>query len=130
MVARAAAQAGTPQTAADLIQPIATGIILAGSTGAGERFIQPELADGRKLDDATGQGWRLFVDGPAPDTKGMTVVNIATIDDGGALRQWLAARDALAVLVRPDHYVFGTGTPATLIAAQAAALGHVAETVA
>ena len=60
----------------------------------------------------------------------MTVVNIATIDDGGALRQWLAARDALAVLVRPDHYVFGTGTPATLIAAQAAALGHVAETVA
>ena len=125
-----AAQPGTHQTAADLIKPISTGIVLRDTAGAGERFIQPVLADGRKLDDATGQGWRLFVDGTAPTAAGVTVVDIATIDDGGALRTWLAARNAAAVLVRPDHYVFGTGDAATLIAAQRTALGLVSETVA
>ena len=130
MVARRIAQAGTPQTAADLIQPIGTGVILRETNGAGERFIQPVLADGRKLDDATGQGWRLFTDGIAPQAQGVTAIDIATIDDGGALRTWLAAHDAHAVLVRPDHYVFGTGSAATLIAAHRAALGLISETVA
>jgi len=133
MVARAAAQASQPgshQTAADLIQPIGTGLVLIGTPGAGERFIQPVLADGRKLDDATGQGWRLFTDGRTPGVKGITVVDSATIDDGGALCQWLATRGTSAVLVRPDHYVFGTGTPAALVAARDHALGLVSETVA
>ena len=34
-----------------------------------------------------------------------------------ALTAWLAQHDAAAVLVRPDHHVFGTGDPAVLIAA-------------
>ena len=33
----------------------------------------------------------------------------------GAIQDWLSAHNAQAVLVRPDHYVFGTGTPADLL---------------
>ncbi len=130
MVARAAAQTGTHQTAADLIPPIGAGMILAGSTGAGERFVQPVLGCGRKLDDCAGQGWRLFARGAVPGAAAVTTIDIDTIDDGGALAQWLNDRGAPAVLVRPDHYVFGTGMPAALIAARAASLGLVAEAAA
>ena len=112
MVARAALQKGKQETAHDLIPAITTGIVLDGTAGAGERFIQPVLADGRKLDDLTGGGWRLF-----------TTDDAARLDDGGAVTAWLAARGADAVLVRPDHYVFGTGTPHALLAAKAAKLG-------
>lgn len=123
MIARATEQAGTHQTATDLVPAITDGLILAGSAGAGERFIQPVLADGRKLDDATGQGWRLFATGPMPRAIGITSIDPARLDDAGAVGKWLGDRGATAVLVRPDHYVFGTGTPDTLIAARAAALG-------
>jgi 3-(3-hydroxy-phenyl)propionate hydroxylase len=130
MIARAAAQVGTHQTATDLVPPIANGMVLMGSPGAGERFIQPELGDGRRLDDMTGQGWRLFVRGVAAGSTGVTTFDVSALDDGGALAEWLDARAASAVLVRPDHYVFGTGTPAALLAARAASLGLMAETVA
>lgn len=123
---RARAAEGAPRTAADLIPPIGTGIIAAGTPGAGERFIQPRLSDGRLLDDATGHGWRLLVressgvgaasaaahDAPVR----LSVVDAAAVEDGGMLAEWLDARGAAAVLVRPDFYVFGTGTPQTLIA--------------
>jgi 3-(3-hydroxy-phenyl)propionate hydroxylase len=119
MIARGAAQAGGHQTATDLVPPIREGLVLA-SPGAGERMIQPVLDDGRKLDDLTGQGWRLF---------GTGGIDPATLNDGGAIARWLADRGAQAVMVRPDHYVFGTGAPADLIAARDAALG-LTETIA
>jgi 3-(3-hydroxy-phenyl)propionate hydroxylase len=97
-------------------------VVATGTAGAGERFIQPVLGDGRKLDDVTGGGWRLFTHGAAP-VPGVSVVDIATLDDGGALADWLARRGAPAVLVRPDHYVFGTGTAEALLAARADRLG-------
>jgi len=112
MIARAAAQAGKQETAHDLIPAIASGIILHGSAGAGERFIQPVLEDGRKLDDLTGGGWRMF-----------TAKTAANLPDNGAVAAWLAARGAEAVLIRPDHYVFGTGAPEILLAARDAQLG-------
>ena len=105
---QAANQAG--KTAADLIPPIRAGGVLAGSPSAGERFIQPRLEDGRLLDDLTGQGWRLFVrnqtiTGADP---GIARFVIADLADNGTLAAWLDQREADAVLVRPDHYVFGT----------------------
>ena len=121
MVAKAAS--GAKETAHDLIPAIATGLVLAGSAGAGERFIQPVLADGRKLDDAVGDGWRLFVAGAAPTVAGITTVDATTLADDGAVLGWLMTRGAEAVLVRPDHYVYGTGSPPALIAARACQLG-------
>ena len=108
---RAKAKAG--ETAADLIPAIASGIVLAGSAGAGERFIQPVLADGRKLDDLAGGGWRMF-----------TREEAGRLPDGGAVLAWLDARKAEAVMVRPDHYVFGTGgSVSELLGARDAMLG-------
>ncbi|HZU64407.1 MAG TPA: FAD-dependent monooxygenase, partial [Novosphingobium sp.] len=130
MVARAAAQAGQRQTAHDLIPPIATGLLATGTPGAGERFIQPVLADGRKLDEATGDGWRLFAHGAPCVPAGVAAVALETLADAGAVAGWLADRGGEAVLVRPDHYVFGTGHPAALIAARAAALGLAQEELA
>ena len=43
-------------------------------------------------------------------------IDVAELGDDGHVADWLDARGADAVLVRPDHYVFGTGAPAELIA--------------
>lgn len=125
---RAEAAERSGETAADLIPAIATGIVEQGSPAAGERFIQPLLDDGRRLDDLTGQGWRLFVRsagiaGEAPDVACFVA---ADMPDGGALTRWLDARGVDAVLVRPDHYVFGTApvTAAGLLGARAAMLAQ------
>lgn len=121
--AKAASRAG--ETAADLIPAIGCGAILPGSPSAGERFIQPLLEDGRRLDDVTGQGWRLFASGAA--APGIHAFDPAMLPDGGAVAAWLRARSAEAVLVRPDHYVFGTGSPEELLAARGNVLGQAAE---
>jgi 3-(3-hydroxy-phenyl)propionate hydroxylase len=122
---REAAKGGQHGTAADLIPAIASGIVATGTPGAGERFIQPRVG-GELLDDVTGGGWRLFTRAPAKGGD-VTVVDIAELNDGGAVADWLAARQAEAVLVRPDHYVFGTGTPSDLIALRAELVAGAAE---
>ncbi|MCE7798049.1 bifunctional 3-(3-hydroxy-phenyl)propionate/3-hydroxycinnamic acid hydroxylase [Sphingobium sufflavum] len=112
---RAQAQAVPQGTAADLIPAIATGIVARGTAGAGERFIQPRVGD-RLLDDVTGAGWRLFTRRPVETDADVITVPLDTLADDGAIAAWLDARGADAVLVRPDHYVFGTGEGADLIA--------------
>ncbi|WP_422058150.1 bifunctional 3-(3-hydroxy-phenyl)propionate/3-hydroxycinnamic acid hydroxylase [Sphingomonas sp.] len=109
---RAAAHQRKGETAADLIPPLTGGLIARDTLGAGERFIQPLLANGRKLDDATGGGWRLFVRSDAVVRQPTHTPQIVadTLADGGAVMNWLGARGAGAALVRPDHYVFGTAT--------------------
>jgi 3-(3-hydroxy-phenyl)propionate hydroxylase len=123
--AQAAQKAG--ETAADLIPAIATGLVLSGTAGAGMRFVQPVLHDGRKLDDLTGQGWRLFTNALLPyEGGGLSPVSafVATdLPDGGAVAAWLDAYSVEAVLVRPDHYVFGTGKAVDLIAVRDQMLG-------
>lgn len=86
--------------------PISAGRILAGSAGAGSYFPQPVAPDGTRLDAVMGLGhWlisRAELDKPvlAPFAK--------------PLAAWLDKHQADAVLVRPDRYVFGTGTAANL----------------
>ena len=108
------------ETATDLVPAIATGIIAAGTKGAGVRFIQPRLADGRLLDDVTGDGWRLCARGGVTVPAGVRAVDVTGLADIAA---WLATHDAEAVLVRPDHYVFGTGAPQALLVERARLLG-------
>ena len=130
---RAKAAQGGSETAADLIPAIGTGVVLAGSPGAGVRMIQPRLADGRLLDDETGGGWRLFVRNAtiAGAATGVTRIVAADLADGGAMLGWLDAHAADAVLLRPDHYAFGTckGTATALLDARNAALGLTLEMV-
>ena len=108
-------RSGQTGTAADLIPAYRTGAIAPGTTGAGERFVQPRIGDGRLLDDQTGSGWRLFVTNDRAavvakdlDMLGIAVVPVAEIADDGTLVDWLNGHSASAVLVRPDGYVFGT----------------------
>lgn len=115
------------ETAHDLIPAIRSGIVEPESKAAGERFVQPVLVDGRKLDDLTGGGWRLFVRdaavaGHAP---GIARFVAGELPDAGAITRWLDANGIDAVLVRPDHYVFGTaaGSAAGLIELRARLLG-------
>ncbi|SER19684.1 bifunctional 3-(3-hydroxy-phenyl)propionate/3-hydroxycinnamic acid hydroxylase [Sphingobium sp. YR768] len=120
---REAAKGAQHGTAADLIPAIATGIVATGTPGAGERFIQPRVGD-RLLDDVTGGGWRLFTSAPV-EGGDIAVIDIATLDDQGAIAAWLADRNADAVLIRPDHYVFGTGKASDLVACRAALIAGV-----
>lgn len=127
---RARARSAGTATAADLIPAIRDGVIASGTPGAGERFIQPRLGSagsGALLDDAIGGGWRLFVrDAGARPSRGpgdVTIVDAGTLGDGGQVAAWLAARAVDAVLVRPDHYVFGSGRADELLMMIDAALG-------
>lgn len=122
---RAASTPGRTQTAAELIPAIATGVVLGDTPGAGERFVQSRV-QGQLLDAVTGQGWRLFArHAGIVGSRGVTRVDAATLDDGGAVLGWLDRHQVDAVLVRPDHYVFGTsrGDAQSLIDARDAALG-------
>ena len=86
--------------------PILEGILHAGSPGAGSYFPQPIAADGSRLDDVLGNGsWLL------------TLESLATPElapFARPLTAWLDSHGAEAVLVRPDRYTFGTGSPAEL----------------
>jgi flavoprotein hydroxylase len=103
---------------------ITGGVVLAGSPGAGELFIQGvvDSAGGRqRLDDVVGAGWRLVTLADV-DTDhelvswfgsiGGSVVSLAAgsgvADADGSYGSWLANRAAVAVLQRPDFHVFGT----------------------
>lgn len=125
------ARAAEPSTAADLIPAIRGGIVLEDTPAAGERFIQPRVAAGKGealLDDVYGAGWRLFAShGTASHASeaGLTLVDADALGDGEAIAKWLSARHVQCALVRPDHYVFGTGNdPVALLAAWRKMLDH------
>lgn len=128
---RERAKSGVSGTAADLIPAYGAGIVAGDTPGAGERFIQPRVAGGVLLDSATRSGWRLFtrdVDGVrvAAGTACLpiTIVDVAAIGDDGTLAHWLQRHGVDFALVRPDAYVFGTGSgnPAALLDRAYAAL--------
>ncbi|MEG3177689.1 bifunctional 3-(3-hydroxy-phenyl)propionate/3-hydroxycinnamic acid hydroxylase [Sphingomonas sp. RB3P16] len=112
---------GAGRTAADLIPAYFSGVVVAGTRAAGERFIQPRIGQGvTLLDTVTGGGWRLFAVDAAATADAvaspvlaslaaldLTIVDAELIDDGGVLGAWLALHGARFVLVRPDFYVFG-----------------------
>jgi hypothetical protein len=112
--------------------PITDGIVLTGSPGAGELFIQGEVEGpgGRiRFDDEVGAGFRLIttadqiLDQDTGDwfaSIGGVVVTLGCgdsklVDANAAYRAWLGEHMAVAVLQRPDFAVFGTAaTPSDL----------------
>lgn len=101
------------------------GCLHSGSPGAGSYFPQPIAADGTRLDRATGPGALLLARTPAaapPGVRPLALTDPALAPFRTALEAWLDNHQADAVLIRADHHVFGTGTPAELGGAWKAAL--------
>ncbi|KCZ86107.1 FAD-binding monooxygenase [Hyphomonas adhaerens MHS-3] len=118
LAARAAGQ--SPDGRTDY-PDIGTGLLLDGSAGAGTYFPQFLSADGSsRLDDSLGPGAWLIGDGTFPSVPGLQAVslNSGKLDRySNEIRKWLERHNTEAVLVRPDRYVFGTGTSDDLIRA-------------
>ncbi|MBJ7417437.1 MAG: bifunctional 3-(3-hydroxy-phenyl)propionate/3-hydroxycinnamic acid hydroxylase [Niveispirillum sp.] len=125
---------GPPRTAADLIPAIEGGIV---RPGAGQRFIQPRvgLADGSSqlLDDITGGGWRLILrrDVAVPTLhpawaalagRVWAAGQDGTSDPDGHLDGWFTTNGVVAVLLRPDFYIYGTAVDTAGIAPLVATL--------
>jgi 2-polyprenyl-6-methoxyphenol hydroxylase-like FAD-dependent oxidoreductase len=94
---------------------IASGILGAGASLAGELFPQGDL-EGQRFDDVHGAGWRLVtvdphVAGLDPalvgwlGTIGGTVVSVA--DTTTDLAAWFESHEVRWALQRPDFYLFG-----------------------
>ena len=98
----------------DFPQPrLGPGAWLDGSPACGVVFPQPRLAGGCRLDDAVGDRFALLsavpLGGAVPCARGGSRgrLDLAVIDRPGAeVERWLAERDAAAVILRPDRYVF------------------------
>lgn len=104
----------------DLLPPLRTGLLATQMSAArGSLFVQPRLQDNDLqdtllMDELYGYGWRLVMDTRlmAPGLlTGLTLVKPDVdqrADAEGVLTQWMERNQCHAVLVRPDHYVFGT----------------------
>ncbi|NML05880.1 bifunctional 3-(3-hydroxy-phenyl)propionate/3-hydroxycinnamic acid hydroxylase [Sphingomonas sp. G-3-2-10] len=124
-----------PRTAADLIPPIAAGVV---ERGAGERFLQPtlEMANGEpvRLDALSGGGWTLVTRGDVPLTDeaaavwqslGGAVIAIGSDahDSEGHLAGWFADHGAVAAILRPDFYSYAAPASAAELSAAILRLG-------
>ena len=129
----AAQASGAPALPVARPSPFASGCVLAASPGAGELFPQPTSGEGParlRLDDRLGDTACLIARSPIAAADGRACARPGRSEELApfrpALLTWLDRRRAEAVLIRPDRYVFGSGAPAELLAAWAAAL-HPAE---
>lgn len=116
----------------NLFPPIRHGLVGSYTAGVGEPCPQPWVVGpfGRmRLDDALPPGFQLLITGdmdPSPDLldksreAGVAVHRVAQersypsllVEEDRVLADWLASKGARAVLVRPDHVVFGTAADA------------------
>lgn len=84
---------------------------------AGELFIQP-VVDGQRMDGWLGGGPWLITKSAAATTIEQFVIGSTDLGPfSEPLAAWLDERDAEAVLVRPDRYIFGIGASLDLMAA-------------
>lgn len=109
----------------DILPKLETGLLAsAASSGRGSLFPQPRLADGRLMDEAFGQGWRLVLDGelqsPAEIAGEVSVIRLAPdaqSEAEGVVAAWLHRHECHVALLRPDHYVYGTAADAAQLQA-------------
>jgi 3-(3-hydroxy-phenyl)propionate hydroxylase len=100
----------------------------AGECG-GTLFPQPRLADGRRLDEATGHGFAVLGDAAVLDgvdaatrARWRAAGAVILADPGDAVAACWRARDARAVVVRPDRYLLGAARDARGLAELSALL--------
>lgn len=120
MIAQRAAGVAPPAADTSRIGP---GVCLAETPAAAEFFPQPwaEVAgETRRLDDVLGDGPWLISRTPADGAISLDDPRLSPF--AISLGDWLGKRQAAAVLVRPDRYVFGTGAAKDLAAAWSASL--------
>lgn len=105
--------------------PLLTGCILAGAPGAGSYFPQLAAPDGTRFDDLAGHGPWLVSDATAAPPTGVVLVSASDSEMSSfaaGLRAELQRHKCAAILVRPDHSIFGAGTAGQLSAEWRAAL--------
>ncbi len=118
LMASPAAQA--PKTWRDTIPGLTAGLIAGTSPADGLLFPQPWVTDAsgiRRLDDVIGSEWALIsrsAERPAGAHVRELLIGRDIQDSDGVLGAWLDAFEADAVLVRPDHYVFGVASGAEI----------------
>jgi 3-(3-hydroxy-phenyl)propionate hydroxylase len=103
----------------------AKGFLMAGTSGAGTYFPQPWTKAEARFDDFAGQGpWLIQRESleAASFTATLALNDTRIAPFAHDIRRWLDNHGAQAVLVRPDRYVFGTGSPTELVDAWAKAL--------
>lgn len=103
----------------------ANGCLLAGTSGAGSYFPQPWTLGGIRLDDTLGRGpWLIQresgITGSSLESYALGDPRLAPF--AAELGRWLDRHGQPAALVRPDRYVFGTGSPGALTDAWMTAL--------
>jgi len=123
-------------TRQEIIPPLRAGFLAHRETPArGTLFPQPRIARGVTtglLDEITGPGWRLLIDGRSNDAASMLSLGLARADlsvaaiapagagfanaleeTEGVLASWFDRHAVAAAVVRPDHYVFATARNST-----------------
>lgn len=100
---------------------ISVGAVLHDTPGAGEYFPQFLKTEGcERSDDRLADGPWLICRTQMDASLGIPATSLESEIVAGfapALEAWLDHHKAEAVLVRPDRYVFGTGSPSALMAA-------------
>jgi 3-(3-hydroxy-phenyl)propionate hydroxylase len=120
------AQGGT-QEIVNLAPPLGPGCH-TGKGAAGTLPGQPWLSDGRRMDEALGQGFALLSAAPIAPSQldAGTLARLRAADTcwlaDAALAPWLDALGTRHVLLRPDRYVFGTARDLDELAQVAATL--------
>ncbi|GGH07075.1 FAD-binding monooxygenase [Alsobacter metallidurans] len=121
---------GQPRTITrqEIVPPLQRGLLALDTPAAGILFPQPWITGATGpalLDKVAGGGWRLVCRaGSAADTEelgaaaaqaGLALVRIGVgglLERDGVLDRWFAQQEAVAAVVRPDHYVYGTAADA------------------
>jgi len=106
-------------TRQEIVPPLQSGLIAPEyDPAAGTLFPQPTLSTPTGvalLDNITGLGWRLFLDGrietERPKTEQFGIHALAlggehSTDAEGVAAAWFDRHGCVAVIVRPDHYVY------------------------